>query len=174
MPRTSRIKKDRSGDAAVTSSMKEPSGLAAQPVKTPPASARQDAWADYDAVPYAGITAVAANGGASPSQSEGTLAVGSVLQGYIDEATTRRITGWVWHAGRPNERVELHILDDQRLVAEVVANQYRPDLCEAGIGDGRHAFTVALDGSLAPDERHVLHLRCALTGADVPGSPVTI
>jgi hypothetical protein len=44
----------------------------------------------------------------------------------------------------------------------------------SGIGDGRHGFDIALARGLLPEGRHVLHLRCAETGAPVPGSPIVI
>jgi hypothetical protein len=97
-----------------------------------------------------------------------------VLRGFIDEATRRRVTGWVWDPERPDTRVELSVFDGEREVAKVVANQYRADLREAGIGDGRHAFNVPLERSLVPQPRHELHLRCIATGGEVPGSPIIL
>jgi len=96
------------------------------------------------------------------------------LQGYIDEASRSRITGWVWNPQQPDSSIELELVDGDTRLARVTANHYRSDLRQAGIGDGRHAFLVPLGEELLPSARNVLHLRCAETGMEVPGSPVII
>jgi hypothetical protein len=96
------------------------------------------------------------------------------LDGFIDEANKIRIKGWARDPQYPDRPVELELMDGNISLARTTANQYRSDLRQAGIGDGRHAFTVLVgDGMLAAD-RNVLHLRCAATGKEVPGSPMTI
>src|SRR6266851_6505359 len=97
-----------------------------------------------------------------------------LLQGYIDEASRSRITGWVWNPQQPDSPITLDLADGDTRLAKVMANQYRSDLRQAGIGDGRHAFAVPLGEELLPSARNVLHLRCAETGTEVPGSPVII
>jgi GT2 family glycosyltransferase/glycosyltransferase involved in cell wall biosynthesis len=96
------------------------------------------------------------------------------LQGYIDEANSSRITGWVWDPQQPESRIALELVDGDTRLAKATANQYRSDLRQAGIGDGRHAFAVLLAEGLLPSARNVLHLRCAETGTEVPGSPLII
>src|SRR6266702_4712934 len=66
------------------------------------------------------------------------------LQGYVDEASSSRITGWVWNPQQPNSRIELELMDGNARLATVMADQFRSDLRQAGIGDGRHAFLVPL------------------------------
>src|SRR5579863_4717066 len=96
------------------------------------------------------------------------------LRAYIDEAGCNRITGWVWDPQQPQERIALELLDGDTRLAAVRANQFRADLRQAGIGDGRHAFIIPLGEGLLPGIRHVLHLRQVDTGAELPGSPVVI
>jgi GT2 family glycosyltransferase/glycosyltransferase involved in cell wall biosynthesis len=96
------------------------------------------------------------------------------LQGYIDEVSSRRITGWVWNPQQPYSSIELELVDGDTRLARVTADHYRSDLRQVGIGDGRHAFLVPLGEELLPSARNVLHLRCAETGMEVPGSPVII
>src|SRR5712691_1463279 len=96
------------------------------------------------------------------------------LQGCIDEANGKRITGWIWNRLHPGEPIAVELIAGNTRLASVMANQYRSDLRQAGIGDGRHAFTIPLGMALLPQARHVLHLRCADTGAELPGSPVVI
>src|SRR5712692_4966940 len=106
--------------------------------------------------------------------SEQATQTAEALQGYIDEANGNRITGWIWNRLHPGEPIAVELIDGNTRLASVVANQYRSDLRQAGIGDGRHAFIIPLGAALLPQARHVLHLRCADTGAELPGSPVVI
>jgi GT2 family glycosyltransferase/glycosyltransferase involved in cell wall biosynthesis len=99
---------------------------------------------------------------------------GPPLQGYIDEANSSRIKGWVWNPQQPESRITLELVDGDTRLATALANQYRPDLRQVGIGDGRHAFTIPVAEGLLSSARNVLHLRCAETGSQVPGSPVII
>lgn len=96
------------------------------------------------------------------------------LRAYIDEANCSRITGWVWDPQQPRERIALELMDGDTPLAAVRANQFRADLRQAGIGDGRHAFIIPLAEGLLAGARNVLHLRRADTGAELPGSPVII
>src|SRR5205823_7589397 len=96
------------------------------------------------------------------------------LQAYIDEANASRITGWIWNPALPEERIVVDLVDGDIRLARVAANQYRSDLRQAGIGDGSHAFTFPLGTALLPQARHILRLRLADTGAELPGSPVVI
>ena len=96
------------------------------------------------------------------------------LQAYIDEANPSRITGWLWDPQQPQLRIAIDVFDGDLRLMQVTADQYRSDLKQSGIGDGKHAFVVPLRPELLPNPRNVLHLRIAETGAELPGSPVTI
>ena len=96
------------------------------------------------------------------------------LHGYIDEANWTGIKGWVWDPQRPTERIRLELVEGETGLATALAGENRPGLILSGIGDGRHGFTIALpEGALAAG-RHVLRLRSADTGAEMPGSPLVL
>jgi spore maturation protein SpmB len=65
-------------------------------------------------------------------------------EGVLDFLAGATIGGWAWHTGRPTERVTVIVKHDGKPVASVVADGFRHDLFEAGIGDGAHGFTVDL------------------------------
>lgn len=71
--------------------------------------------------------------------------------GYFDEATCTIIAGWAWDPNTPSSSTNVDILSGSTLIATVPANQYRPDLFQAGIGTGYYGFsytpgTVLLNG----------------------------
>ena len=67
------------------------------------------------------------------------------LTGSLDRITRDGwVSGWCWFPDRPKEHVELVILIDDAPVGSVVADTFRPDLQQAGIGDGQHGFSFAL------------------------------
>jgi hypothetical protein len=96
------------------------------------------------------------------------------LHGCIDVATRTLIEGWVWDPECPEERIELELLEDGRQLATFIADRSRPPLADVGIGDGCHAFRFEIPLGRLSGQDHVLNLRCAITGAIVPGSPIII
>jgi autotransporter-associated beta strand protein len=66
------------------------------------------------------------------------------LRGYVDVAGPGTVAGWAQNVSRPEDPVCLDILVDGRRVVRALANRYRADLREAGLGSGQHAFEVAL------------------------------
>jgi hypothetical protein len=93
------------------------------------------------------------------------------LSGHLDVVERDRIGGWAWDAHRPDEAVSLEILDNGVPIGRIAAAAYRLDLEHAGIGDGRHGFTLRLDPPLAPGKRHVVQVRRAGDGAELNQSP---
>jgi glycosyltransferase involved in cell wall biosynthesis len=93
------------------------------------------------------------------------------LRGSIDFVSGTRVEGWAWDPDRPDAPVSLLILADGAVVARCLANRWRQDLLAAGIGDGRHAFSLQLQKRLAGGERHSIELRREEDGAVVPDSP---
>src|SRR4051812_49425764 len=77
---------------------------------------------------------------ATPQAIPRAAAPAEDLKGYIDGADANRITGWIWKPLQPAEPIAIHLLEGNTRLARVLANQYRSDLRQAGIGDGRHAY----------------------------------
>ncbi len=97
-----------------------------------------------------------------------------VLQGFIDTATPGSIEGWTWDPATPEARIRLELAEGDATLATAVADHDRPGLVHAGIGDGRHAFSIRLRPGLLSEGEHIVELRCADTGAPVPGSPLSL
>ncbi|MGC8475665.1 MAG: Hint domain-containing protein, partial [Acetobacteraceae bacterium] len=91
------------------------------------------------------------------------------LEGFLDPPTADRIDGWARDGGA--HPVLLEVLVDGGLVARLPADRFREDLHAAGIGDGRHGFSVSLPVPLSLDRRHEITVRRAADGALLPGAP---
>lgn len=66
------------------------------------------------------------------------------IEGYVDEATTSSIIGWLYRNSDPDAALDVEIVADGRVVATLRADAYRADLQQAGKGNGRHAFSFNL------------------------------
>jgi hypothetical protein len=96
------------------------------------------------------------------------------LVGFIDQATRNRITGWAFDQSNPDEPVELELLDGDALVLRFIAQSYRRDIANAGLGSGCAGFDIALPITLAPDRAHELHIRRVGDHHALTGSPVRL
>ncbi len=95
------------------------------------------------------------------------------LQGNIEHAARDGLRGWVRDDADPANPVSVLVTVEGQFTLRVLANAYRADLEQAGIGDGRHGFTLRLDG-LSPFQTHLVRLLREADGQPLPGSPVTI
>ncbi len=106
--------------------------------------------------------------------AEAQIGAQPALLGNIDEATWTTIEGWVWDPEAPEERIRLELVEGETQLAMAVASDDRPDLVQAGVGDGRHGFSIELKPGLLAEGGHILHLRCVDTRLAVPGSPIIL
>jgi predicted nucleic acid-binding Zn-ribbon protein len=91
-------------------------------------------------------------------------------QGFQEPQYGVFLTGWAWDARRPDQPLSIEILDDDVVVATVVANSYRFDLEEAGKGRGYHAFSCRLPDALCDGRPHRIRTRIAGTGVFLANS----
>ena len=66
------------------------------------------------------------------------------LRGFIDVAGPGRVSGWAQDAENPEEPVTLTVRMGAQPVLSLLANGYRADLRQAGLGSGCHAFAIDL------------------------------
>jgi hypothetical protein len=90
------------------------------------------------------------------------------FEGLIDGVTGDQLYGWCWLKRVP-EPVRLDVLVDDRLAASTVADAFRQDLIDAGIGHGRHGFFVPVEALHArPDS--VIRVLVAPHGVELANS----
>lgn len=88
-----------------------------------------------------------------------------VYDGVIDGLTDGALHGWC-RLTAEDTPVTLELLADDLVVTRFVADQFRPDLRDAGFGTGHHAFAMDLgDFGLRPDA--VIRVRVAGYGIEL-------
>ncbi|MGF7206210.1 GT2 family glycosyltransferase [Skermanella aerolata] len=109
--------------------------------------------------------------GAVSPQAPGTGPV--PLRGEVRSDGGLRLTGWVWDPSRPDHHSVIRLIEGNRQVAALTANERRADLVGARIGSGDHGFTAWLPLEFADGKpRQVLVLD--EEGTEIAGSPVTV
>jgi hypothetical protein len=98
---------------------------------------------------------------------------GGALAGRLDEVTRQAVSGWVALQDDAGP-VAVELVVDGVVLPPVVADAHRADLAAAGVGDGRRGFRLVLDPPLDPRRRHLVRVRRALDGMDLPGSPALL
>jgi hypothetical protein len=91
------------------------------------------------------------------------------LRGCVDDVSSHCIAGWAQTVEHPEAPVCLDICAGGRLIGQVLANRYRKDLQEAGLGSGCHSFEFKPPPGLclAPN---AVEVRRSLDNAVLPSS----
>jgi autotransporter passenger strand-loop-strand repeat protein len=89
---------------------------------------------------------IALRAGLRPRDQETRI---GMVRGSVDLVSTNCIAGWAQNMDHPEAPVCLDIYAGGLLIGQVLANHYREDLEQAGIGSGRHSFEFMLPDGLA-------------------------
>jgi hypothetical protein len=116
------------------------------------------------AVPAAGAAGWVAAAQASPAKKIGVL----------DAADCQSIRGWAWDPKRPDEPLKVDIYDGEKLITTLTADQYRTDLEDLGLGNGKHEFEMIPPSALSDGTAHAIHARFSGTTYDLNISPRTL
>jgi hypothetical protein len=79
--------------------------------------------------------------------------------GTFEVADCGKISGWMQDKNNPNAALEFEIVEGTTVHGSGIANIYRPDLKNAGIGTGKYGFNIALPLSLKDGSNHQLRIR---------------
>ncbi|HEX7389750.1 MAG TPA: Hint domain-containing protein, partial [Acidiphilium sp.] len=96
------------------------------------------------------------------------------VEGFLDAVEPGAIRGWAWIKDDSHSAVMLDVLDGDVVIGTVLANEYRADLADAGIGHGRHGFHLHLARPLDFSRRHAISVRSKACGTVLTGSPTVI
>jgi hypothetical protein len=93
-------------------------------------------------------------------------------QGYHDHDGCDSIGGWAWDSNQLNPPVSVDIYKDGvKQVSQLLANQYRSDLQNAGVGNGYHAFTYTIPSAWKDGQPHSMQAKIADTATSLFWSP---
>jgi RHS repeat-associated protein len=112
--------------------------------------------------------------GLSPKSITCSTPASSAYGGWLDGADCNVISGWAWDGNQPNTAINVEVYDGNTLIAAVVANQFRQDLLNAGIGNGYHGYSIATPLGLKNGATHSIHVKVAGTTSELSGSPKSI
>ncbi len=96
------------------------------------------------------------------------------IQGCLDGVINGAVSGWAYDPDRPAAFLSVELSIDGKLFETVVANQYRLDLENAGIGKGFHGFRVPVPRAALDANLHELSASVAGSGATLQNSPVSM
>lgn len=88
----------------------------------------------------------------------------TVMRGEVNQQAGLAVRGWAYDERHPDRQLTVELLDGDEVVASGIADRFRRDLLDNGIGDGRHAFEIKLPMRFADGRHHVLSCRVAETG----------
>jgi hypothetical protein len=98
-----------------------------------------------------------------------------MVQGYIDEITSRHVSGWLRDAMRPDEHLHIEVVitgsHEDVVIAQAIAGEVCPALANAAFSDHDHGFTVPLPESLTQIERETLIVRDARSWTNARRAP---
>jgi hypothetical protein len=90
------------------------------------------------------------------------------FEGTIDGVRDGRLYGWC-RLSHSTDPVSLHVLVDERKVLSLSADTFRQDLLEAGIGQGNHGFSIALQVLRAQPDA-MIRIKVAGIGVELDNS----
>ena len=96
------------------------------------------------------------------------------LLGLLERADRAAVSGWAADAARPGVPVMLEVWRDGALAGRIAAADYRQDLADGGLGEGRHAFMLHLPAEGLPSGPIEIRVYREADGAELPGSPLVI
>lgn len=99
---------------------------------------------------------------------------GPALLGFHEVANCSTISGWAWDSTLPNTPINVDIFSDNVLVMTVLADQFRQDLVNSGVGNGNHGFSFTVPMSLKDGMLHSIEVRFNGTSTPLGGSPKSI
>jgi tetratricopeptide (TPR) repeat protein len=88
--------------------------------------------------------------------------------GFFDKIVESRAEGWAYDPSNPKRRLVVEILEGSRVVARGIADGFRDDLLDAGVGDGRYSYKLEISAELQDGNPHYLIARIADSHSQLP------
>lgn len=94
--------------------------------------------------------------------------------GYQDITNCQRVAGWAWDKSRPDDTLNVAVYDGNTLLAVIPAYQFRDDLIQAGIGDGRHGFSYEFPRGFRDVGLHSISVKVANAEFRLHNAPASL
>ena len=94
------------------------------------------------------------------------------VEGHLDQATCRSISGWAWDAARPEQRLRVELSAGDCLVGSAWCDQHRSDLAESGKNGGAVAFRFDPGDDIHEDPP--ARVAATAAGQTLTGSPQSV
>src|SRR5207244_132016 len=72
------------------------------------------------------------------------------IEGRLEHVSQHSASGWAFDPENPRAHLTVSVLHGDRPVGEARCNLFRPDLLDAKVGNGDHAFIFRFPEALAP------------------------
>jgi hypothetical protein len=95
-------------------------------------------------------------------------------EGFLDLVDEGQIAGWAWDKNQPDNAILVDIYDDDKKLTTVLADRFREDLVEAGIGNAKHCFSYPTPASLKDGKVHTIRVKTSRANKELSGCPKTI
>ncbi len=82
----------------------------------------------------------------------------SGVEGSLDAVDAEAIFGWAWNRAQHDKPIQVRIWADDTPLATVTADQFRQDLLDAGVGNGKHGFSVPIPAILRDGKPHTIRV----------------
>jgi hypothetical protein len=97
-----------------------------------------------------------------------------MLEGHLDEVSYSHVAGWAANTSNANGIVQVSVFVDGKKIVQTECNQYREDLKEKGLGDGRHGFWYDFPEKLDESSNKKIVVRFADTGVALGNGEVLL
>ena len=99
---------------------------------------------------------------------------GMSYDGVCHDNDTGRLRGWIWRPEHPSDRVSISVHIDGKFWRNVVADDYRQDLVDRGVGDGSYGFGIDLPDWLDPSVDYRINIVVHGTNLPLRRSPLRV
>lgn len=96
------------------------------------------------------------------------------LIGNFDEIYNGRARGWAYNHNEPSQQLVLELYVDANLSRVIVADDFRPDLLQAGFGNGKHGFDIQLPKTIYDGKLHEVNVVVSGAKIPLPNSPKSV
>ncbi|WP_462320479.1 ExeA family protein [Halochromatium sp.] len=98
---------------------------------------------------------------------------GPRVRGQFDRVANDIAHGWAFDPDSPEQRLQIAIYCQDKIVGQGNADRFRQDLLDAGIGDGAYAFELQIDPEQSKNGSAAYSAQVVDHETWLPGSPMT-